>query len=302
MSEVLRLGVFSPSPVFELARATGVLDQRGVTVETVPCNSSAEQFSDLLDGRLHAVLTSPDNVLAYRDAGISPLNRAGDVRILAAVDRGLGLSLFTRPGLELARTPERPVLGVDVPMSGFAFVGYELLARLGLRAHRDYEVLSLGSTPRRVEALLSGTCSITVLNAGNDLRAEEAGATRLARALTLGRSIGTVLAAHTSVIDARTELLQRLVDATLRTIHALTNGALESPAREFASTVLGLSADAVDRFSDTLRSDDEGLVRGGRVDAESLAMLWWLRGRHGPMPDSAVESSTLLDDRFVAAR
>jgi ABC transporter, phosphonate, periplasmic substrate-binding protein len=302
MSETLRLGVFSPSPVFEVARTTGILDESGVKVETVPCTSSGEQFGDLLDGRLHAVLTSPDNVLAYRDAEASPLGRSGDVRILAAVDRGLGLSLFTRPGLDLATTQERPVLGVDVPSSGFAFVAYELLARLGLRAHRDYEVLALGSTPRRAQALLAGTCSVTVLNAGNDLRAEESGATRLARAVTLGSYIGTVLAAKASTIDRRIELLHRLVDLMLQTADALANGALEGPAREFASAALGLGPDGVERYLDALRSPDEGLVRGGHVDADSLATLCWLRRRHGPTQGSADEGPALLDDRFVAPR
>ncbi|MFC7640501.1 hypothetical protein ACFQX6_05360 [Streptosporangium lutulentum] len=54
----------------------------------------------MLAGELDAAITSPDNVLAYRFVADNPLRSTADLRILAAVDRGLGLSLFTAPGVK----------------------------------------------------------------------------------------------------------------------------------------------------------------------------------------------------------
>src|ERR1700737_2076213 len=148
LTRLVRLGVFSPSVLLGVAAAEGTLDRAGLQGEEIPVASSSHQFTLLLAGELDAVLTSPDNVLAYRGSSANPLGRTVDVRILAAVDRGLGLSLFSAAGTE----PRGGVLAVDVPASGFAFVAYELLARRGLRRGLDYEVRAMGSTPLRADA------------------------------------------------------------------------------------------------------------------------------------------------------
>ena len=63
---------------------------------------------------------------------------------------------------------------MDVPGSGFAFAMYALAESIGL-GRDDYEVVALGSTPKRLQALLAGECAATMLNAGNELHAEAAG-------------------------------------------------------------------------------------------------------------------------------
>ena len=98
-------------------------------------------------------LTSPDNVLAYRYNPRNPLGRLADARMVAAVDRGMGLGLYARPGLTAADLRGARV-GVDVPVSGFALALYALADVLGV-ARDDYELVTLGSTPRRLEALLA---------------------------------------------------------------------------------------------------------------------------------------------------
>lgn len=266
MADAVRLGLFSPSVVLGVASSTGALDRAGLAVGEIPVASSAQQFAALVAGELDAVFTSPDNVLAHPDAG---------ARILAAVDRGLGLSLFSAPGVG----PEGlrgGTLAVDVPTSGFAFVAYELLARLGLRVGVDYAVAAYGSTPRRATALIAGECAMTVLNAGNDLRAEAAGCTRLSRASGLGPYVGTVLAVRDPV-----DAVHRLTTVVVETSGELAEGR----HRELAATVtaerLGLDDDGVRRYLATLSDPDEGLVPDGRLDPESMRTLHRLRDRYG---------------------
>ena len=206
-----RLGTFSPSVLVEVATVIGRFADAGLSVSEVPATSSPQQFTDLFAGELDAALTNPDNVLAYRCVAANPLRRTGDVRILSAVDRGLGLSLFTPPGpADLGRVRGGTV-AVDAPGSGFAFVALELLARHGLRAGADFTVAPLGSTPRRARELLAGTCQATVLNAGNDLLAESRGAHRLDSVGSIGPYVGAVLAATGAALERDRDALRSMV-------------------------------------------------------------------------------------------
>ncbi|HSF26258.1 MAG TPA: PhnD/SsuA/transferrin family substrate-binding protein, partial [Actinomycetes bacterium] len=177
----VRVGLFSPSIVLAVAEETGGLARRGVEVETVPVTSSPAQFRDLMSGELDLAITNPDNVMLYRFIAANPLGSRHDVRILLGVDRGLGLSVHLAPGLGSLDQLRGGRLGVDVDASGFSFAAYDLLARHGLRRDEDYTVVELGSTPRRLRVLLAGECEATMLGAGNDLLADDAGLTRAVR-------------------------------------------------------------------------------------------------------------------------
>jgi aerobic-type carbon monoxide dehydrogenase small subunit (CoxS/CutS family)/ABC-type nitrate/sulfonate/bicarbonate transport system substrate-binding protein len=301
MTTVLRLGTFSPSVLLEVARVTGALHAAGLEVDEVPATSSPSQFAELLAGDLDAALTSPDNVLAYRFVSDNPLGRTSDVRVLAAIDRGLGLSLFAAPG----RAPtglRGGALAVDVPESGFAFAAVELLARHGLRAGTDCSVAALGATPRRADALLAGRCAVTVLNAGSDLRAEAAGARRLARATSLGPYLGTVLAAHGPAVDADSSAVAALTGVLVDTAARLVAGELHGVARAAAGRRLRLDSRSAARYVATLTDPAEGLVPDGRMDRAALATIVELRNRHGsgpPLDVGSVLGDGLVDDRFL---
>lgn len=299
----VRLGFFSPSVALGVAVATGALDRAGVGVEEIPVRSSAHQFSLLLSGELDAVFTSPDNVIAYRDDAANPLGRASDVRILAAVDRGLGLSLFTAPGVVPGPRLRGTTLGVDVPTSGFAVAAYELLARQGLEKDVDYRIEALGSTPMRATALVAGNCAMTMLNAGSDLRAEAAGCTRVSRVTSLGPYVGTVLAACGERVESDSGVLRRLTAALLATSRAMCCGELGAVATEVATERLGLAQADVRRYLTGLADPGEGLVPDGRLDGRSLRTLRGLRDRYTGTAGQAEKSTVddgMVDERFLA--
>jgi hypothetical protein len=292
----VRLGTFSPSVLVEVAAATGALAAAGLTVTEIPATSSPAQFSDLLDGEFDAVLTNPDNVVAYRCLPDNPLSRTADVRILAAVDGGLGLALFSRH--EAVDELHGGLLGVDVPTSGFAFVAYALLEQLGIT---DFAVEAMGSTPRRTEALLAGRCAVTVLNAGNDLRAEAAGARRLASVTSLGPYVGTVLAARGDTVRDDGDMLKNLVGALLTTTAVLVKGGYAGLALEAAQRRLDLDEDAGARYLRTLADPAEGLIPSGVMSAEALGTVIGLRNRRAVDKTalSTVLSSGILDDSVI---
>ncbi|MDQ1564499.1 MAG: hypothetical protein QOI14_1450 [Actinomycetota bacterium] len=280
--DAIRLGTFTRSVLLDVARSTGQLEAAGLNVTEVSVPSSPEQFSSLRARQLDAVFTSPDNVLAYRFLPSNPLHELLDVEMVAGLDRGLGLCVGARPGITVVSELSGTRFGVDVPNSGFAFVGYELLARHGLP--RDgYEVVTLGSTPKRAAALLADGCDATVLNAGNELRARENGCTLLASATELGPYLGTVVARLRD--GSASDAVDRLVTTLIEVSDGIRDGRLLDAATSSAAAVLGLDPGLATEHVAVLRDPRQGLIPGGAVDAASLATLVDLRRTYLPVPE-----------------
>jgi ABC-type nitrate/sulfonate/bicarbonate transport system substrate-binding protein len=293
------VGTFSPPIVLDLAASSGLLAAAGLEVTEHPVASSPAQFRALADGELQVGLTSPDNVLAYRFNPHNPLRELLDARIVSAVDRALGLGLYGRPGFA-ADDLRGARVGVDVPHSGFALALYALAERLGVRRD-EYELVSLGSTPQRLEALQAGACDATMLNAGNELLAEASGCVRLAGVTDhFAPYLGTVVA----VVGDRHLESARLLARTLTEIGAeILAGSLDAEVVRAAQRRLGLDDALARRYLERMRSPDEGLVPSGRVDHESLETLVALRTAWMPevvdgrevMDAALTEGSGLVD-------
>jgi ABC-type nitrate/sulfonate/bicarbonate transport system substrate-binding protein len=212
--EELRLGLFSPSIVSAIAQRRGLYASAGLAVAEHPVSSSPAQFASLRDGEYHLVLTAPDNVATYRFNAGNPLGERLDVRMVAGVDAGMGLSLVARGGIATVEELRGGKVAVDVPTSGFALVLYAMLERHGLRANEDVELVVAGSTPRRWAALAAGEFDATLLNAGFDVVAEAAGYRRLARVQDVAAPyLGTVLAATGPFLDEHPDTVTSFLTA-----------------------------------------------------------------------------------------
>jgi ABC-type amino acid transport substrate-binding protein len=279
----LVVGAFSPSVPLRVAARLGFLGKHGLEVDERAVPSSPAQFRALLGGELDAALTSPDNVIAYRFVPDNPLGSTADVRIVAGIDRGLGLALYARPGIISPHSLRGAAIGVDVSASGYALAMYAVLESFGLRRGDDYRVLPLGSTPRRLQALLAGRCDATMLNAGNELRAEDAGAVRLA---AVPRPyLGTVLA----MAGGRGRDAVHALAAALRdTAGEIVTGRADEVALEEASSALRLDGTAASRFLARLKDPAEGLIVDGSVDLAALDAAVALRRRHLPSGGAAL--------------
>jgi ABC-type nitrate/sulfonate/bicarbonate transport system substrate-binding protein len=298
VTTTLRLGTFTPSVVLALARRLGRLAEHGLhDVTEVTVQSSPGQFRSLLSGELDVALTSPDNVLAYRFDSANPLGLVCDARIVSAVDRGLGLALYGRPGRD-ASTLRGATVGVDVPTSGFALALYALAESLGV-GRDEYELVTLGSTPQRLRALLAGECDATMLNAGNELFAEEAGCRAMARASEVcAPYLGTVVA----VTDSNhLPAARRLGDALRETAVSICEGEVDERTAEEAVRVLGLPQALAVQYVDRLKRPDEGLLLVREVPVDALSTLVRLRQRYLPhvvngveVLDAALESASGL--------
>ncbi|HEY4023820.1 MAG TPA: PhnD/SsuA/transferrin family substrate-binding protein [Pseudonocardiaceae bacterium] len=276
----LGLGYFSASPVLAVARARGLFARAGLRIEAEPVTSSPAQFRSLRDGDYHLVLTSPDNVAAYRFGTANALGGQLDTRIIRAVDGGLGLSLLGAAGVHGVDDLRGGVIGVDVSDSGFAFALYELLASNGLRRGTDYEIVELGSTPRRAEALRAGRCDATLLNGGLVLAAQRDGLVNLGRISDVVRPyLGTVLAATGRWLDTDRAIARRFCDVWQQAVTALL--AAEHEIAPLLADVFHLSIEEIPAIRTLLNDPAEGLVPDGAVVPAALDNVLHLRARYG---------------------
>jgi ABC-type nitrate/sulfonate/bicarbonate transport system substrate-binding protein len=305
-SDPLRLGFFSRSVVSRVARDRGIFARYGLSVSEHPVPSSPAQFRSLDAGEYDLVLTSPDNVAAYRLTEANPIGARLDVRMLLGFDAGLGLSIVSRPEVADLADLRGRTIAVDVPASGFALALFSVLARHGLRRDRDFTLVSLGSTPQRRKALLAGECDATLLNAGHDIAAEMAGCRRLARITdTLSPYLGTVLATTGRWLDANLDLARRFGDAWLAATAIVLDPAERGYVEPLVGEELALPQGGAAAGYAMLASARDGLNATGEVDDAALRTVLGIRAEYGG-PDTgidlspgAIESSGLVDRRLM---
>jgi ABC-type nitrate/sulfonate/bicarbonate transport system substrate-binding protein len=279
MTQTLRLGIFSANIVADWAQEHGVFAEHGLAVEQIPVASSPAQFASLTAGEYDAVLTSPDNVATYVLNEHNPLGRRLDLQIVRAVDRGGRLSLVAAPGIEGLTDLAGRRFAVDVPTSGFAFVGFALLRRAGLEAGRDYEVVTAGATPRRRQLLADGAFEATLLNAGHEARAVRAGASVLGVVSDVVRPyLGTVLATRADVDTPALKALLAAWDDAERAV-------LAPERRADVLALLGgqpdTDAEIAGHMYATLLDPLHGICAGGTVEPEAFEAVLRLRADQG---------------------
>ena len=272
----LSIGTFTKSILLEVAQSVGYLEKENLEVSEFLVPSSPAQFEALELGEIELAITNPDNVLAYRYLSKNPLGRNFDVRILASIDRGLGLSLCYAPGL--SGVPK--TFGVDVPISGFAFVGYSLLQRQGLGVG-DYSIVALGSTPKRGVALIDSQIDATILNAGNELKAIAEGAIKIADVGVLGPYIATVFAS----IGSPSENARKFIEIVQRISSEILEGAHQDLIIEIAARNLKLEQEQAREHYEAFMDPAQGLVKNGVVDSASIETLIKLRREFAPTPE-----------------
>ncbi len=275
----LTVGTFTPSFLIELARRDGRFAAAGLDVTEAAVSSSPQQFRSLAAGEYDVIFTNPDNVVAYQFLSDNPLGQTMPLRVMAGIDRGLGLGLFRGP--EVAEPVHAGRLGVDVAGSGFAFVAYEILARHGV-ALSDVSIETLGATPKRVDALVRGECDYTILNAGNDLRAVAQGCVPVAAVTEVGPYLGTVLAALDTTQPRVLEAQDRLRDVLRETIEEVRTRRRDDEVVSIVAPLLHLSDADARRHLDCIHDPSTGIVAGALVDRASMETIVALRRRHRP--------------------
>jgi ABC-type nitrate/sulfonate/bicarbonate transport system substrate-binding protein len=279
MTDDLTVGTFTPSFLIALARSDGRFAEAGLNVIEEAVTSSPQQFRSLAQGEYDVVFTNPDNIIAYQFLLDNPLKQLLSLRVLAGIDRGLGLGLYRGAHVDPELRTGR--LGVDVATSGFAFVAYEILARQGF-CLEEMTIESLGATPRRAQALIEGTCDYTILNAGNELRAAARGCALVEPVTAIGPYLGTVLAAMRTDDQEQVAAQNRFRDVLDDIIMSVLSGLRDADVLAAVQELLALDDDDARQHLRAIKDLATGLVPGVGVDSASITTVLALRKRHRP--------------------
>lgn len=168
----LRILWFGPLLAAMLAKARGEHDE--LEVDYLRTRSSGQQFEQLCDGSVDAVITSIDNVVEWN-------RRSPDTefRVYAQVEKTTKLALFSRPGISIINELRGARLLVDAPANGFAVALLALLDKAGI-VRSECELIQAGGVTERLEALLEPRGDATLLGPPFDQTASAAGCRNLA--------------------------------------------------------------------------------------------------------------------------
>ena len=274
-NNTIKIGQFSESAVLAVARAKKLDEKYGINWETQRVPSSPAQFESLSSGEIDIAITSPDNVLLYATTDKNPIGRQLQLRILRTIDRGMGLALYTSEDITEASQLRGTTLGVDVPNSGFAFLLFALAQKLGV-AREDYELESIGATPKRLSAVETKTVSATILNAETAVQAEQLGLRKWASSIDVSDNyLGTVLTQIDASMNPNTEKFLELWEEATSIILSSSNSELV----ELLKTDFPKLSNP--EYVSLLQSEDYGLLRDAKASEEQLSALVQIRSDFG---------------------
>jgi ABC-type nitrate/sulfonate/bicarbonate transport system substrate-binding protein len=232
----LQVCTFGSMAVEAVAVGGGFLERVGLKVTVHHARSSKEQMQGLREGAYHVVHTSPDNVMHERC-----LARSDAVAFLV-LDTGLPQSFVIRNPHSDWEDLRGGVLGVDAADSGYAFVAYEMLRQRGFVRDVDYEVLSLGSSRGRFDALLAGRIDACLLGSHQAAEAVGAGCTSLAGASAFVPWYPAVTPAVTrGFADANPDIIRRYAEALTASMRWAVDEANAAAVQELVADSLQIS-------------------------------------------------------------
>lgn len=140
----------------------GTFAKEGVSVDPEPTAGSVAQITAMLADKYQVAFGGLDDVIGYDvGQGEVPIKDKADLFAFMGTDSG-ALHLVTAPDVKNVEALKGETLAVDAKTTGFAFVLYRIAALHGLKPG-DYNVLSVGSSQKRLEALSSGRAQGAVM-------------------------------------------------------------------------------------------------------------------------------------------
>jgi ABC-type nitrate/sulfonate/bicarbonate transport system substrate-binding protein len=261
----------------------GLFAECGVSVELRDVRGARDQMQRFAVQReFQLVQTAFDNVLSLSLGRFEELPPT-PARVFAGGDDGF-LSLVARPQA-LLRGVARLRLGIDSPMSGYAFVAFQLLARLGW-ARTDYDVVSCGGGRERAQALREGRAEAIISYPPHDALLLQEGHEIVARG---GQGLGMpyqgyVMAALQDWVDENGEALH-----TFR--HAFETVMLQALAAEHRAACVDILAEALaleprlaGRVYDDMLAQPHGFDRDAMPRPEAMEGTIALREQWGGQP------------------
>ena len=281
-NQPLRLAYISGGfPVWALfvAQSQGLFEAHGVQCNITHTGSSTVQMQGLREGRFDVGCQLPDHVVR---AGLN----GAPLCVLAAQSHAPDVALVASAMIRSLTELKGHRIAVDGARSGYALLLVQLLSSMGL-ASNDYQLVEVGDSQQRVQAMRSGEFMASFINPPLDKALVNDGFVRLTTTRQAFPNYpGPVVAARREWADAHPELAKGFQSAWTAAWQWLMNPLNESQAIEIALKHLGAEAPAA-------QSALQNLHRQGvpHISEEGMAQvidLVWRSELHAekPMPQS----------------
>ena len=300
--QTLKIIAFPGAPNLPLfaAQEQGFLHDAGIDLELSFTPSSKFQFEQFAVGDCDIVFTAFDNVVAYREGqGAVKLPEVPDFcAILGATQ--LELSAVISPEIKDMHDLQGKTLALDAVSTGFAFVFYEMLQRLGV-SRQDYESVAVGATPERWQAVKAGQHAGTMTIEPFTSIASAAGFNVAVRSTDIFDAYqGGVIAVRRDWAQAHAALVSSFLRVYLRGL----DWVLDPANREAAAALLqarmpDIKPGVVGSVMQSLLSPRSGLTPGGAMLPDGMRTVLELRSRYGRPEKQLTDIEAYLDRSFL---
>ncbi len=271
-------------PLF-VARDKGLFAQQGLEVEIQPTTGSVAQMSGLASGRFDIAMTAIDNIVAYAEGeGDKSVGKQPDFFAFMGSDSGF-LSLVSVPTIKDVSALRGTTLLVDARSTGYAFVLYDMLKRVGLK-DSDYRIKPAGGMVQRWTAMQKGLGSATLLSTPFDILAKDKGFHQFAWATrVIGPYQGNVAATKRGWAAAH----RQEVIGYIRAYSAAIDWLYRPQNRDEAIRILRANLPTMpeklaEQTYGELLDPKSGFSRGAKVDEAGIKTVLRLRSTYGKGP------------------
>jgi ABC-type nitrate/sulfonate/bicarbonate transport system substrate-binding protein len=282
-----------------VALEQGFFDAEGLRVELTPTPNSVFQITNLIDGNFEIAGTAIDNVVAYQEGqGVAELSREPDLFAFMGAGQ-VNLGLTVQADIAGYSDLKGTTLAVDALSTGFAFMLREMLEINGV-GHDEYELIPVGATKARLDALVAGEHAGALLNPPFTEFGEAAGL----RVIDYSQDalppcqIG-VMAACRGWAEANPEALGGFIRAELRAIDWITDPANAEAATEtLQRNIPGMDLDSARGAMKIVLDPELGIAGSDEIDVAGVATILALRSKFGEPQKDLTDPDRYIDLRY----
>ena len=282
-----------------VALEQGFFDAEGLLVELTPTPNSVFQITNLIDGNFEIAGTAIDNVVAYQEGqGVAELSREPDLFAFMGAGQ-VNLGLTVQADIAGYSDLKGTTLAVDALSTGFAFMLREMLEINGV-GHDEYELIPVGATKARLDALVAGEHTGALLNPPFTEFGEAAGL----RVIDYSQDalppcqIG-VMAACRGWAEANPEALGGFIRAELRAIDWITDPANAEAATEtLQRNIPGMDLDSARGAMKIVLDPELGIAGSDEIDVAGVATILALRSKFGEPQKDLTDPDRYIDPRY----
>lgn len=273
---------------------------KGYELRVTPTTGSVAQMQHVMAGDADLALTAMDNVIAYDEGqGDSAVQGPFDLVALLGVGPGF-LRLVVRPEITSYDQLRGKAFAVDAVGTGFTFVLRRMLEKNGVKPG-DYSLVPLGSTQKRFDGMVAGTCAGGVVGAPFDLLGQQKYGFHV-----LGVANDTIGHYQATVIMVRRSWAAKNNAAILPFVKAYRAAAdwLYDPANtEEAIAILARSADLplelVAHVAGTVLGSPASFSRTGAFDVAGINAVLDLRAAYVPAQKPFGDATKYVDAGYL---